>query len=242
MKKTLDIHDYYLGVILATPEYLENPKRHRYLGDVDFDPFADIDPVSAVTFGTITLLKKEVKNGQEYYIDQYNSRYQNELSYTLHDANKLGITLAHVKPFTECYHQKPKWYMEEEFIEKSSDESFYFEHTYYIAMKKTGEEAIVILNELPAESVQIEYFRQILGEDEFQDIAKNYTDVFAKDISEVDSQNDILKQYHQLISDQDLSLGEFVPIEWMRRQLIASYSQNKEEKKEYVKRSEMNEN
>ena len=57
----------------------------------------------------------------------------------------------------------------------------------------------------------------------------------------IDNQNDILKQYHQLISDQDLSLGEFVPIEWMRRQLVASYSQNTKEKK-HMKRSEMNEN
>lgn len=241
MKKALDIHDYYFGVIVATPEYLENPKRHRYLSDVNFDPFADIDPFSAITFGTITLLKKEVKNGQERYIDQYNSIYRNELSYTLYEANKLGIVLAHVKPFSECYHQKPQWYMEEDFIEKCKDESFYFKHTYYISVKKTGEEAIVILNELPAESVQVEYFRQILGENQFQDIVQIYKNVYAKDISEIDANNDIIKQYHQLICNNDLSLGEFVPIEWMRRQLVASYYQDINEKK-YMKRSEMKEN
>ena len=116
MKKTLDIHDYYLGVIVATPEYLNNPKKNRYLRDVNFDPFLDTDSLSAVTFGTITLLKKEEKDGNVRYIDQYNSRYKNELSYTLHEANKLGIVLAHVKPFCELYHDRPKWYMEEEFI------------------------------------------------------------------------------------------------------------------------------
>ena len=66
MKKTLDIHDYYLGVIVATPEYLNNPKKNRYLRDVNFDPFLDTDSLSAVTFGTITLLKKEEKRRKRW--------------------------------------------------------------------------------------------------------------------------------------------------------------------------------
>lgn len=243
MKKTLDLNDYYLGVIVATPEYLNNPKKNRYLGEVNFDPFGDIDPFSAVTFGMITLLKKEIKDGQERYVDQYYSRYRNELSYTLHDRNKLGIVLAHVKPFCELYHDRPKWYMEEEFIRRcEEDENFYFNHTYYIAVKDTGDEALIILDEAPSENVQIEYFRNLLGEDEFHDICQIYDSVVAKPFSMMEGKDDSLRQYHQLISNYDLSLGKFIQMEWMRRQFVASYSQNAESKKEYVKRSETNEN
>lgn len=237
MKKTLDLNDYYLGVIVATPEYLNNPKKNRYLGEVNFDPFGDIDPFSAVTFGMITLLKKEIKDGQERYVDQYYSRYRNELSYTLHDRNKLGIVLAHVKPFLECYHELPTWYMEEDFIERCKDTDFYYSHTYYIAVKETGEEAIVILNELPAESVQVEYFRDFLGEKEFSDIVQLYENTCRSDYEE-ENVDSLFLSYHNLIQEEDLTLGEFIQREWCQRQLLSSFLSSMEGKSEYTKNKE----
>lgn len=58
MGKKLDVSDYYLGIITATSEYFNNPKRHRYLGTVDFDPFLEKAPMEAILFGIPTLLKK----------------------------------------------------------------------------------------------------------------------------------------------------------------------------------------
>lgn len=235
MEKKLNLHDYYLGVIVATPEYLNNPKKNRYLGDVNFDPFGDMNPFSAVTFGMITLLKKEVKDGKERYVDQYYSRYRNEISYTLHDRNKLGIVLAHVKPFLECYRDLPTWYKEEEFIERCMDTDFYYSHTYYIAVKETGEEAIVILNELPAESVQVDYFRDFLGEKEFSDIVQLYENTCKSDYETTDP---LFLSYHNLIQENDLTLSEFIQTEWCRRQLLSSFVSSTEGKSEYTKNKE----
>ena len=75
MKKTLDIHDYYFGVILATPEYLENTERVRLLNGVDYDPFYKIPDTEALIFGVPTLLKKETTDNKTIYIDEYDRYY-----------------------------------------------------------------------------------------------------------------------------------------------------------------------
>lgn len=61
MRQTLDIHDYYFGVIVATPEYLESSKRVRLLDGIDYDPFSEITDMEALIFGVTTLLKRETK-------------------------------------------------------------------------------------------------------------------------------------------------------------------------------------
>lgn len=208
MKEKLDINDYYLGVIIATPEYLYNPKRHRYFGDCDFDPFIKSTFMETVLFGVVTLLKKTKKDGEDYYIDQYYSRYKNELHYQLHEENSLGIILAHVKPFTDCYHEEATWYTQEEVLTKASEEDdFAFQHTYYVCTLKTGDENIVIVNELPMEAVQNEYYREIFGEEQFADIASNYEKL-------------VTELYHSDV-EEFVSFPKFVQYEWMRRQLCA---------------------
>ena len=79
MKQTLDIHDYYFGVLVATPEYLESSKRVRLLDGIDYDPFSEITDTEALIFGVTTLLKKETKDFfKEFYHydltdEEYNS-------------------------------------------------------------------------------------------------------------------------------------------------------------------------
>ena len=135
----------------------------------------------------------------------------------MHEENSLGIILAHVKPFTECYHEEPTWYTQEEILKKTAeDDNFIFEHTYYICSLKTGEEAIIILNDLPIEAVQNEYFRQLLGEEQFADIASQYEKM-------------VTKMYNSGV-EEVITLPNYVQYEWMCRQLSAIQTSNDEQK------------
>ena len=217
MGKKLDVSDYYLGIITATSEYFNNPKRHRYLGTVDFDPFLEKAPMEAILFGIPTLLKKIEKNGEIYYTDEEYSRYKNELVYELHETNALGIILAHIKPFTECYHEEPVWYTEEEVYNEASKNDFFFlEHSYYICSNKTGEESIIILNEFPREVVWDEYLMQLLGEEQFADIASGYemmaTELYNNDVDDI------------------ISLPEYIQYAWMVRQFLGFSPSDEKEK------------
>ena len=224
MSKRIDINDYYLGVILATPEYLNNPKRHRYFGDCDFDPFVNSTFFETVLFGVVTLLKKEEKDGEEYYVDQYYSRYKNELRYQLYKENSLGIILSHVKAFTDCYHEETNWYTQEEVLAKMyQEDDFTFQHTYYICTLKTGEENIVIINEMPMDAVQNEYYRELLGEEQFADIASSYEKMIQK------SSSDNI--------EDSISFPMFVQYEWMRRQLCARNSNHSDVSKSLQKKN-----
>lgn len=60
MKQSIDIHDYYFGVIVATPEYLKSTQRVRLLEGINYDPFSELTDNEAMIFGTVTLLKKEM--------------------------------------------------------------------------------------------------------------------------------------------------------------------------------------
>lgn len=167
MNQTLDIHDYYFGVIVATPEYLKNPKRTRLLEGVDYDPFSEIPENEALIFGVITLLRKEVKNGKEYYIDEYHSRYSNEIHYQFQEPNRLGIVLAYVKPFTDYYQEAPTWYCEEDIIDRDLLPYLYENHTYYISYsKKQNNEALIVLENYE-DSILDEYLIHLLGKEQY---------------------------------------------------------------------------
>lgn len=161
----LNLDDYYLGVILAHPDYYQNEKRKRLINDVSFDPFISVPPVIAITVGIVTLLHKK----KDIYYDEYNSRWENELSYRLKEANPLGITLAYVKPFKDCYHEDPTTYIEEEMEHNPEQlEDALFNHSYYIVHSKLKKkDTIVIAEDNPMNAVQYEYLKDLLGPEEF---------------------------------------------------------------------------
>lgn len=171
MEKDFNINDYYLGIILATPEYLNNRKKTRMLAGVSYDPFLDVSFDHALIFGVPTLLKKDKKNGEEIYVDQHNSRYKNELTYQVGQANTLGIVLAYVKPFTYSYHEECQWYCEEDIEENNLYEEVFLNHTYYISYsKKNRDAALIIVEEEPMNNLLYEYLRNLLGEEDFFDM------------------------------------------------------------------------
>lgn len=181
MKQTLDIHDYYFGVIIATPEYLKSSKRVRLLEGIDYDPFSEITDTESLIFGVTTLLKKETIDGCDSYIDQYNSRYKNELSYQLNSPNRLGIVLAYVKPFTDYYTESPAWYLEEDIRENGLLPQIYENHTYYISYSKLqNSEAIITLGNYE-EVIQEEYLIHLLGEEMYSRMTGQNKE-FVKDI------------------------------------------------------------
>ena len=181
MRQTLDIHAYYLDVIVATPEYLQSPKRVRMLQGVNYDPFSEISDEAALIFGVTTLLKKETKDGCDIYIDQYNSRYKNELSYQLNSPNRLGIVLAYVKPFTDYYTERPTWYLEEDIRTNNLLPQIYEEHTYYIGYSKLQNSEAIVTLENYEDAIQEEYLIYLLGEEMYSRMTERNKE-FVKDM------------------------------------------------------------
>lgn len=155
-----NINEYYLGVILAHPDYFINPKRHRYYGDVSFDPFDETPPIYALTIGIVTLLHKV----EEKYYDEYYSIYKNEIGYQLETTNNLGLTLAYVRPFQDYYKEQPQIYIQEE-IEGNTKklEELYDNHSYYVTHYKYSKDyAIVQLDTEPMKLVTRDYLNKQL--------------------------------------------------------------------------------
>ena len=155
-----DMNEYYLGVILAHPDYFNNPKRHRYYGGVSFDPFAETLPVCALKTGIVTLLHKVEEN----YYDEYYSRYKNEIAYQLGTSNNLGLILAYARPFQDYYEEQPKIYIQEEIDNNSQKlEELYNNHSYYIVHYKYSKDyAIVQLDMEPMKLVTRDYLNKQL--------------------------------------------------------------------------------
>lgn len=170
-KFMFQINDFYIGLIFAHPSYFSNPKAERWIGDVSYDPFQEIPPAEAITMGLPVLLKKK---GDSYY-DEENCRWENELAYQLNTTSPLGITLAHVKPFTECYHEELSTYIAEE-IETDDEllEEMISTHSYTVIHSKLNrKDNLVILQGEPMQAVQYEYFRNVLGEEAFETMWNN---------------------------------------------------------------------
>lgn len=157
----LDLNDYYLGVILAHPSYFINPKsQNRILQDIEADPFQGIPfPQSLVTGVVVRLRRKD----DRYYDEDY-SRYKNELCYELGKTNSLGIALAYVKPFTECYPEEAQVYIQEKVLEQPEMlEEMALLNSYYIMHSNlTNTDAIVINDEAPMEKVRQEYLEHLI--------------------------------------------------------------------------------
>lgn len=183
MKQSIDIHDYYFGVIVATPEYLKSTQRVRLLEGINYDPFSELTDNEAMIFSTVTLLKKEKINGSDFYIDQYNSRYQNELKYQLNTPNRLGIVLAYIKPFTEYYTESPTWYLEEDIVNNNLLSQIYEEHTYYISHSKLQNSEAIVTLENYEQAIKEDYLIHLLGEDMYSQMITKYKE-HIKDIDE----------------------------------------------------------
>lgn len=160
------IDDYYIGLIIASPDYLESDARNRFLGDVSFDPFNDLTNQQAIIIGKTVLLKKK----DNKFIDEEYSIYENELTYELGKKNKQGIILAHIKPFSECYKDDPVIYVQEDVIDDYETlEEMVLENSYYVIYSKLSKKYAVIINVLePMDAVRYEYFRKLLGEEMFE--------------------------------------------------------------------------
>lgn len=166
-----DIHNYYLGVILAHPNYFQNSKsRIRAIQDIEADPFSSLTLEQALITGVVTLLRKE---GDSYYDEDY-SRYKNELHYELYKTNSLGIALVYVKPFVECYHEEAVFYTQEDvLLQPEVLEEMALSHSYYVMHSKvTNQNAIVINDYEPMSMVREEYLRNLLESNQFDGTEK----------------------------------------------------------------------
>ena len=181
MKKTLDINDYYFGVITATPEYLKSTKRTRLLNGVDYDPFYKVPDTEALIFGVPTLLKKETTDNKTIYIDEYHSRYPKEITYSLKEKNRQGLVLAYIKPFTYYYKEQPSWYLEEDIIKNGRFLELCEKHTYYISYSKLQKREAIITLENYEEEIMDDYLKDLLGEELFLQITDQNKE-YVKDI------------------------------------------------------------
>lgn len=162
------LDDYYLGLILAHPSYYTNPQRKSRLIYETADPFANMPLEQAMIFGVVTLLRKK---GETYYDEDY-SIYENELAYQLGETNALGISLAHVKPFRDVYHEEATTYIQEDVVEDfEALEEMALTHSYYVMHSKLTKKSAVVINVCePMESVRYEYMRNVMGEEKFADM------------------------------------------------------------------------
>lgn len=162
-----DIHDYYLGVIIAHPSYFRNPEsKKRWIENVECDPFSPLSFEQAITIGTATLLRKQ---GDNYYDEEY-SRYKNELCYQEKKTNRYGITLAYQKPLlayccceTKISDRESLW-DEDELVEALG-------YPYYVVHSKlTGEYDVIINAEESFSLVKEDYLKDLLGEKTFRKV------------------------------------------------------------------------
>lgn len=163
-----DINDYYLGLIFSSPNYYKNSKsKQRLFSYPDFDPFWELTKEQSLIVGNIVLLRKR---NDTYYDEDY-SIFRNELSYHLNKPNRLGIILAYVKPFSECYNDVPKIYNINDINNDDEIIDEIINLPYYVVHYEDNDDYAVIINEdSPLISVRNEYFRNIMGNEDFDDM------------------------------------------------------------------------
>ena len=163
-----DINDYYLGLIFSSPNYYKNSKsKQRLFSYPDFDPFWELTKEQSLIVGNIVLLRKK---NDTYYDEDY-SIFRNELSYHLNKPNRLGIILAYVKPFSECYNDVPKIYNINDINNDDEIIDEIINLPYYVVHYEDNDDYAVIINEdSPLISVRNEYFRNIMGNEDFDDM------------------------------------------------------------------------
>lgn len=158
----LDIQNYYLGVILANPNYSNNLKSQmRWLRNVESDPFYGLAWRQSLIMGVVTLLRKK----GDYYYDEDFSYYENELHYELGKTNSFDITLAYVKPFQELYKEEIYFYEQEDVFRNPEKVEEMLGRAYYIMYNKLTKKSTIIINDTERLSlVREEYLKQTLGE------------------------------------------------------------------------------
>ncbi len=99
MDNPYSLENYYIGIIVCDKDYYKKPYSNRFLGHINFDPFADIGLEDGIKYGVPTLLYKK----ESTYHDIMWKRFDNELKYKLGDWNQMGIKLIHIEPFLKWY-------------------------------------------------------------------------------------------------------------------------------------------
>lgn len=153
------IDDYYLGLILLNPYIYNKDTARRMLDDVNYDPFADMNLITGMIQGEVTLLRK--CNDSEY-CDEYSSRYKNEVKLRLGQTNEYGIKLVHLKPFSKVFKEEPPVLIKED-LEKdfSPLEDILFNNEYYLRYSKLDKTTVpVIVREDKLEIVRDEYYEK----------------------------------------------------------------------------------
>lgn len=161
----MNLENYYIGILLAHPSHFANRKSEKRCRNYPFmDPFYGASKEESYIFGIPTLLKKK----QDHYYDQEFSLYENEISYQLGEMNSLGIVLAYVKPFVDCYQEEPVVYEEEEVWENSDLLYEMLSHTYYVIHSKLSKKDAIVINiEEPMDKAREEYLFHLLGEEKY---------------------------------------------------------------------------
>lgn len=160
-----DVNDYYLGLIFSSPNYYKNKKsKQRLLSCPEADPFYGLTKDQSLIIGNVVLLRK---SNDTYYDEDY-SIFRNELSYHLNKPNRLGIVLAYVKPFSECYSDTPKIYNQDDIFGNDDIIDEIIDLPYYVIHYEDNDNYSVIINEdSPLISVRYEYFRTMMGNEDF---------------------------------------------------------------------------
>lgn len=160
------LEQFYLGFIQLNPYVYRKDVARRLLYGIDYDPFCEDDLVTSMIFGKIVLLRRD---GDVFY-DEYSSRYKNEIKYRLGETEKHGIRLTYVKKFCDVYKEKPITLIKEETEDFYDVQMYLYDNReYYISHSKLDlTDAIVILDEEPANIVRDEYFKLLNNADNKQ--------------------------------------------------------------------------
>ncbi len=167
-----NVDDYYLGLIFATPSYFENKLNYnRLLNYPESNPFECLTKEQSMIIGNVILLKKE---GDTYYDEEY-SIFPKEISYTLNKPNRLGITLGYVKPFCEYYNKsEEEIFLQEEII--FDDELFVniLNKPWYVLYYGNSGDYYIVVNDVDTmDNVRNDFFRELLGEEDFNKIVNH---------------------------------------------------------------------
>jgi hypothetical protein len=160
----MDLNDYYVGLIQLDPNVYNRDNCRRMLGDINYDPFCNIDEITGIVIGELALLRKDGDN----FFDIYNSRFKNELKYQVNKTNKFGIKLLYVKPFKEIYNED-ELILDKDEVMNNCDllDELIISREYYIGYSKEEKNYdIVILNDTLLEGVREEYYDKFYRNDD----------------------------------------------------------------------------
>lgn len=163
-----DINDYYLGVIIGSPNYYNNKyTQKRLISNLYADPFFGLGKEQLLITGQVVILRKQ----HDTYYDEEYSIYQNELSYHLGKENRYGIILAYVKPFSDYFSEDVHIYN----LKEIENDDCFFEkilfHSYYVMYTEEINNYSIITNDITyLERMRYGYLKDLLGPEEFDNL------------------------------------------------------------------------